>query len=156
MSKNVIKRKAIEIAQRRNDKEYEWVRTVISTLGIVLGLIISLKKDVVVTPGQAVDLVYHAIAVAAVLSTLLSICAGVIFLYADSDTDHLLVDKTLQHVHIYEEGNQPTPVVDIVQVARKKIFDNARICFFVSLGATSVCLFLYASYHDLRILFMQH
>ncbi|MBD0825520.1 hypothetical protein [Aestuariibaculum marinum] len=123
-----------------NDKEYAWVKNVVSVSAILLGVLISLKDN-----SKIHSDIESKLFITTIIFFGLCILCGLIFLYADSDTEHRLVKKVIEKE--YDLGGSNGLKATFVE--RRKIFYILRFCFFVSLICSVVSLVAYAIYPEM-------
>ncbi|MFD0991021.1 hypothetical protein ACFQ1R_13010 [Mariniflexile jejuense] len=129
----------LKIRVSANDKEYAWVKNVVSVSAILLGILISLKDETKIHS----EIESKLFIITIILFGLCILC-GLIFLYADSDTEHRLVKTVIEKE--YELGG--TSGLKATFVERRTIFYILRICFFVSLICSVLSLVAYAIYPE--------
>jgi len=123
----------------RNEKEFSWVKQVISIISIILGLIISLKSK------SSKDFIEYTFFIIAISTNGLCVLSGLIFLYSETDTTHSLIKKLTEHIESpLNSGKQM-----LIQVAPKKIYTFLRICFFALLFLSILSLIAFGAYSNL-------
>ncbi len=127
----------VELRNESNKLERDWLARAVGTLSIILGLIISLKKQNL----EATD-TYLLIFVVTVTTTLLTILCGLVLLYRDADTSHRLAQSLSKHI---SSGSQKGI---LIATDPKKFFVTLRVCFFVLIVASIICLGVYATYSE--------
>jgi len=142
MSEEDIQR-LLKIRVSASDKEYAWVKNVVSVIAILLGILVSLKDKTGINSE-----IESKLFISTIILFGLCILFGLIFLYADSDTEHRVVKKVIQKE--YEKGG----IIGLQStfVKRRPIFYILRICFFVSLISSVLSLVLYAVFPSFLIL----
>lgn len=135
----------LDIRVSASDKEYSWVKNVVSVVSILLGVLVSLKdKSSIHTELES------KLFISTIIFFGLCILCGLIFLYADSDTEHRVVKKVIQKE--YETGGKSGLQATFVE--RRTIFYILRIGFFASLILSVLNLVLYAVLPSLLILIL--
>lgn len=115
---------AKQLSEKRhlaNKKEYEWFKTVISTISILLGLLLTLND-----PKSQKTYLAALFFIVSILSGGLGVLCGLLFLFADTDTDHRTVRDHARKLSQYGHDYGYT----ITSTAPRKIFSVLRICFF--------------------------
>ena len=131
--------KLLEIRVSASTKEYSWVKNVVSVIAILLGILVSLKDKTV----EHSEIESKLFIVTIILFGLCILC-GLIFLYADSDTEHRVVKKVIEK----EYNNDVTKGLHATFVERRTIFYILRIGFFLSLICSVLSLVAYAVYPE--------
>ena len=125
--------------KERNEKEFSWVKQVISIISIILGIIISLKSN------SSKDLIEYAFFIVAITINGLCVLAGLIFLYSETDTVHSLILSYTKHIKSPLNSGKQT----LIQVEPKKIYSILRICFFILLILSILSLIAFGAYSSL-------
>ena len=120
-----------ELADKRAQKEYEWVKHSMSMVAIVFGLIISLYH-----PDKDSSTIYFAIAIG--INALCILC-GLIFLYGETHTLHRLMKECIR---IHESGKSDES--SLIVVDRNKFFDTLKFAYFVLLFFSFLSISVYA------------
>lgn len=129
----------LKIRVSSSDKEYSWVKNVVSAISILLGVLIALKdKSKIHTEIES-----NLFMITITSFGLCTLC-GLIFLYADSDTEHRVVKKVVEKEYDVDVPNG----VQSTFVERRTIFGILRICFFLSLIVSILSLVAYAVYPE--------
>jgi hypothetical protein len=130
----------LKIRVSASDKEYAWVKNVVSVISILLGILVSLKDKTEIHSD-----IESRLFISTIILFGLCILCGLIFLYADSDTEHRVVKKVIQKE--YENG-VGTNGLQAVFVERRPIFYILRICFFGCLIFSVLSLVAYSIYPE--------
>ena len=124
----------LDFRRETNDKEYSWVKNCVSVIAILLGLLISLKSKNDLS-GSLESKLY----IATIISNGLCILSGLLFLYADTDTDHRVLQQHIKKLR--DKSNQVTKQNTFV--GQRKIFSLLRICFIFTLIVSVLSLMGY-------------
>ena len=129
----------LEIRVSASNKEYAWVKNVVSVVAILLGVLVSLKDKT-----ETHNEIESKLFIITIIFFGLCILCGLIFLYADSDTEHRVVKKVVQKEYdvAVPNGLQST------FVERRPIFYILRIGFFLTLICSVLSLVAYAVYPE--------
>ena len=123
--------------KERSEKEYDWVKKVISAVSIILGVIISLKKSDQLTE------IHSIIFIVTILLNGFCILSGLIFLYGESDIIHRLATDFAEHIESPASGKEV-----FIQARPRKIFSILRVTFFILLILSIISLLTYATYTE--------
>jgi len=129
----------LEIRVSASNKEYAWVKNVVSVIAILLGVLVSLK-DKTETHNEIESILF----IITIIFFGLCILCVLVFLYADSDTEHRVVKKVIQK----EYDKDVTNGLNATFVERRAIFYILRIGFFLSLILSVLSLVAYAVYPE--------
>lgn len=133
---NTHKKNLTELANKRNEKEYEWFRTSLITISTVLGLIISLKTKKSATQME------HIMFVSTMILFGICILNGLFFLYGETVTPHKLLNQYLQKLN---EGETDISVYS----GPGKLFSFLRYTFFGLIILSFTSLIIYVIYADI-------
>ena len=129
--------KHLELLEQTSEIEYIWIKQVIVSVSVLMGLIISIKSE-----SSNTSLEHFAFISTVVLGGLCILC-GLIFLYEGVDNKYRLTQKHAEHIESHDsyEGT-------LIQIAPRKIFGILRVCFFLLLFSTVISLMVYAIVSD--------
>jgi len=130
----------LEIRVSASSKEYAWVKNVVSVLAILLGVLVSLK-DKTETHSEIESKLF----IITIISFGLCILCGLIFLYADSDTEHRVVKKVIEKENGFENVGFGTFATIL---KKRRVFYILRIGFFLALICSVLSLVAYAVYPE--------
>lgn len=139
IEKNEDLQNLLSLWKERNEKEFSWVKQVISIISIILGLIISLKSK------SSKDLIEYTFFIVAISINGLCVLSGLIFLYSETDTVHSLILRYTKHIKSPSNSGKQT----LIQVEPKKIYDILRILFFILLFLSILSLIAFGAYSSL-------
>jgi Na+/proline symporter len=129
----------LKIRVSSSDKEYAWVKNVVSVISILLGVLISLKDK-----SKIHSEIESILFIVTITSFGLCILCGLIFLFADSDTEHRVVKKVVEKEYDKDVSNG----LHATFVERRPIFGILRIGFFLTLLCSVLSLVAYAVYPE--------
>jgi len=127
----------LDLKKISNEKEMAWVKQCISVIGIILGLIISLKPS----GKETLTTIDSHLFIIAISSSGLCVLSGLVYLYSEPDTYHLLANKHFNKLKMTPNASRQD-VLTIV--APRKIFTLARWLFFVLLFLSVISLVAYS------------
>ncbi|APZ47712.1 hypothetical protein BW723_16045 [Polaribacter reichenbachii] len=131
----------LKIRVSASDKEYAWVKNVVSVISILLGILISLKDK-----SENHSEIESKLFISTIILFGLCILCGLILLFADSDTEHRLVKKVVEKEYAVDVPNG----LHATFVERRTIFDILRICFFLTLICSVLSLVAYSVYPEIN------
>ncbi|MDO6803957.1 hypothetical protein Q4595_16015 [Wenyingzhuangia sp. 1_MG-2023] len=129
----------LEIRVSESNKEYAWVKNVVSVVAILLGVLVSLK-DKTETHNEMESNLF----IITIIFFGLCILCGLIFLFADFDTEHRVVKKVIEKEYDKDVPNG----LHATFVKRRPIFGILRIGFFLTLIFSVLSLVAYAVYPE--------
>jgi hypothetical protein len=132
------KQLAIDLMEKRNTTEYNWVRTVITAISTILGLVIALKSN---NSGTRTE---HILFVVAIVSSGLCVLVGLLFLHRETDTYHGLFLRYNKHISVTSANRSGK----LLQFAPKRIYEVLKALFFVLLFSSIISLLIYSVYSD--------
>lgn len=131
--------KILQIAEKRNKTEYEWIKQALVVISTLLGLIIALKsKD-----SQSHE--EHIAFVVTIISNATCLLVGLIFLHRETDVYHGLLLKYYEHKNDFLGKKTST----YIEYAPKRIYQILKAIFFISLFASIISLVIYGIISDL-------
>jgi hypothetical protein len=127
--------------KERNEKEFSWVKHVISIIAIILGLLLTFKI------GHSKDMTEYILFISAIGINGICILSGLIFLYSENDTVHSLILKYTDYLTIKtdEDGEQ------LIQAPPKRVYSFLRISFFIFLILSVLSLIAFAAYSNFPV-----
>ena len=138
MNREEIER-LLEIRVSASNKEYAWVKNVVSVVAILLGVLVSLKDK-----AETHNDIESKLFISTIILFGLCILCGLIFLFADSDTEHRVVKKVIEKEYDKDVLNG----LHATFVERRPIFGILRIGFFLTLLCSVLSLVAYAVYPE--------
>ena len=138
MNREQIER-LLEIRVSASNKEYAWVKNVVSVVAILLGVLVSLKDK-----AETHNDIESKLFISTIILFGLCILCGLIFLFADSDTEHRVVKKVIEKEYDKDVSNG----LHATFVERRPIFGILRIGFFLTLLCSVLSLVAYAVYPE--------
>jgi uncharacterized protein YebE (UPF0316 family) len=138
MNREEIER-LLEIRVSASNKEYAWVKNVVSVVAILLGVLVSLKDK-----AETHNDIESKLFISTIILFGLCILCGLIFLFADSDTEHRVVKKVIEKEYDKDVPNG----LHATFVERRPIFGILRIGFFLALICSVLSLVAYAVYPE--------
>jgi hypothetical protein len=130
----------LEVRVSASNKEYAWVKNVVSVVAILLGVLVSLKDKT-----QTHNEIESKLFTITIIFFGLCIFCGLIFLFANYDTEHRFVKKVIEKEYDKDVPNG----LHATFVGRRTIFYILRIGFFLTLICSVLSLVAYAVYPEI-------